>query len=260
MDGVGRERPTAGNPKPILPAENCLADTAPGRVYTQRLSRWVLRLPVLANVRHWDKLLSGLVETSPSLSPHFTPSPSVHGHQSPRSTLYSKLHLSVCPENPTCHTCPHPADLGVNWEDPPHPSFLEGVTRFVQNYKSLAFLGYFLDICWVILGYFSFGYFLGNSWVFLWLTLGYFSSLWLPLVSAGQLGPQGLWGSSQHWLCRRFYFLHSYSHHTHWETSLVSYFLSCALRASCVHTENPSIALSFSFHAAVFFTGWNPLD
>lgn len=145
-----------------------------------------------SNVRHSDKLLSGLVETSPLSVPHFTPSSSFHRHRSPRSTLCSKLHLSVCPENPTCNTCPHPTDIGVNWEDPPHSSFLEGVTRFVQKYKSLAFLGYFLDICWVILGYFFFGYFLGNSWVFLWVILGYFSSLWLPLVFSRTAGATSL--------------------------------------------------------------------
>lgn len=40
----------------------------------------------------------------------------------------------------------------------------------------------------MILGYFFFGYSLGNSWVFLWVILGYFSSLWLPLVFSRTAG------------------------------------------------------------------------
>lgn len=104
---------------PATPNPSCLQRTASRKTWESlhpETERRVLRLPVLANVRHSDKLLSGLVETSPSLSPtwkevHTFP---FHRHQSPRSTLYSKLHLSVCPENPTCHTCPHPTDLGVN--------------------------------------------------------------------------------------------------------------------------------------------------
>lgn len=161
----------------------------PGRVYTQRPSQASISSSCFCLM--WDTQTSSSLawwRLLPLSVPHFTPSSSFHRHWSPRSTFCSKLHLSVCPENPTCNTCPHPTDLGVNWEDPPHSSFLEGVTGFVQKYKSLAFLGYFLDICWVILGYFFFGYFLGNSWVFLWVILGYFSSLWLPLVFSRTAG------------------------------------------------------------------------
>lgn len=175
---------------PATPNPSCLQRTASRKLHLGESTPrdWAGEYYVFPFWLMWDTRTSSSLawwRLLPLSVPHFTPSSSFHRHQSPRSTLYSKLHLSVCPENLTCHTCPHPTDLGVNWEDPPHSSFLEGVTRFVQNYKSLAFLGYFLDICWVILGYFFFGYFLGNSWVFLWLTLGYFSSLWFQ---------QGSWG------------------------------------------------------------------
>lgn len=94
---------------------------------------------------------------------------------------------------------------------------------------------FLLGIPWVIPGYF-------------WVILGYFSG------QPGCFGQQDSWAYKA---CKEVSapdpgggFIASIHILTtpHWETSLVSYFLSCVLRASCVTAENPSTALSFGFH------------
>ena len=71
VDGSGRERATASNPKPILTAENCLTGSAPSweSLHPETEPGKYFVFPFWSNVRQSDKLLSGLVETSPSLSP-----------------------------------------------------------------------------------------------------------------------------------------------------------------------------------------------